>query len=344
MQDPAPNPHQRIVEATNPEDLCARHYRKPLSKLCWSDCKLIFQEAWAGWTKHNAPRMGAALAFYTLLSMMPLLLVVISLAGLLFGERQAQAGVLGQLQILLGEQRTKLLQALLVGAQNKAGSIGAGIIGTLTLLLGASGVVVELRDALNTLWDVPSREMTRRQEIQDLVKGRLWSLVLVLGIVILLTGSLFVSTWISALGALASVLPAHEVILHILNVLLSLGVVAAVFGAIYKVIPDVPIEWPDVILGAAVTSVLFTLGNLVLGLYLGKASFSSTYGAATSTIVFALWVYYSSQVFFMGAEFTKAFAERYGSAPTLAAQSPLATPGETTPPPESGPPLIVPGR
>jgi membrane protein len=344
MLEQAPDRKPRIVESTGSGNQSVRHYRKPISKLCWADCKCIFEEAWAGWIKHNAPRMGAALAFYTLLSMMPLLLVVISVAGLLFGPQQAQAGVMGQLQILLGEQRTKLLEALLVGAQSKAGSLGAGIIGTLTLLFGATGVLVELRDALNTVWDVPAREMSRVQEIQGLIKGRLWSLLLVLGIVFLLTASLFISTWISALGALASMLPAHEAVLHILNVVLSLIIVAGLFGAIYKVIPDVPIEWPDVMLGAAVTSVLFTLGNLVLGLYLGNASFSSTYGAAASTIVFALWVYYSSQVFFLGAEFTKAFAERYGSAPTQTAPPTLTAPGGETPPSQSGPPLIVPGR
>jgi membrane protein len=147
------------------------------------------------------------------------------------------------------------------------------------------------------------------------VKARLWGLGVVLAIVIFLAGSLAFNTWISALGAMASVLPGHEFLLHLLNSVASFVAVAMLFGAVYKVVPKVPIEWPDVILGALVTSLLFTIGNLLLGLYLGRASFSSTYGAASSTIMFALWVYYSSQIFFLGAEFTKAFAECFGSAP-----------------------------
>ena len=169
---------------------------------------------------------------------------------------------------------------------------------------------------MNIIWDVPIRPLSTVQEIASLVKERLWSLALVLAIVVLLTASLLVSTWISALGAL-SALPRNEAVLHIVTAMVSFVLVTILFGAVYKVVPRVPIEWPDVILGAAVTSLLFTLGNLILGLYLGKASFASTYGAAASSVVFAIWVYYSSQVFFLGAEFTRAFAQRYGSAPGL---------------------------
>jgi membrane protein len=311
----------RIVEpassgsASDPRS-ASRVYRKPLLKLRWRDLKNIFQESWTGWSKHNAPRMGAALAFYTLLSLMPFMLVVISIAGLVYGARVAQAGVVQQLEIIFGEQRAKIVQALLEGAQNKADGLWATTLGTLTLMFGASAVVTELRNALNTIWDVAAPQLSTAQEIASMVKEKLWSLALVLAIVVLLTISLAFSTWISALGALAEVLPAHELVLHVLNALFSFVVVTALFGAVYKVVPRVPIEWSDVILGAAVTSLLFTLGNIVLGLYLGKASFASTYGAAASTVVLAVWVYYSSQVFFLGAEFTKAFAECYGSSPS----------------------------
>ena len=330
---------QRIVEHGG-----IRRYRKPLHKMRWCDLKVLLEESFAGWTTHNAPRMGAALAFYSLLSLMPLLLVVISVAGLLYGPRVAETGVMQQIQLLIGQQRAKIVQALLEGAQNKADGLVATILGTLTLMFGASGVLTELREALNTIWDVPSRKMSRVQEFTCLVRGRLWSLALVLAIVVLLTASLLVSTWISALGALASLLPGHEVVLHLFNVIFSFVVVTGLFGAVYKVVPQVPIEWPDVILGAAVTSILFTLGNLILGLYLGNASLSSTYGAAASTVVFAMWVYYSSQVFFLGAEFTKAFAACYGSAPDPSAPTPLATSAGEVPPPNSPPTLIVPGR
>lgn len=345
---PMPERPQRIVEAGGTENgagpLGGRRYRKPLRKMRWCDLRVLMEESFAGWTKHNAPRMGAALAFYALLSLMPLLLVVISVGGLLFGAKVAESSVLGQVQFLIGEQRARIVQALLEGAQSKAGGIVATVLGTLTLMFGASGVLTELRDALNTIWDVPLRPMTKFQEITSLIKGRLWSLGLVLAVVFLLTASMLLSTWISALGALASVLPAHEAVLHILNAVFSLVVVTALFGAIYKVVPEVPIEWPDVILGAGVTSLLFTLGNLILGLYLGKASFSSTYGAAASSIVLAMWVYYSSQVFFLGAEFTKAFAECFGSAPSQTAHPPLATSGAEVPPSNLPPTVIVNSR
>jgi membrane protein len=293
----------------------ARH-RKSLRKMRWCEIKPLLEECAAGWTKHRTPRLGAALAFYTLLSLMPLLLIFISIAGLVFGPRAAQIGVLQQIQILIGAQRAKMVQALLDGAQNKADGFAATAVGMLTLVLGASGVLTELRDALNTIWDVAPRNLTTFQEIANLVKERLWSFVLVLAIGLLLTGLLLLSTWIAAVGTLyASILPWHEVPLHVLNAISSFVLVTGLFGAIYKIVPEVPIEWRDVALGATVTSMLFTLGNSLLGLYLGKASFSSTYGAAASTVVLAVWVYYSSQIFFLGAEFTKAFAERYGSDP-----------------------------
>ena len=260
--------------------------------------------------------MGAALAFYALLSLMPLLLVAISIAGLLFGTKAAEAGVMRQMQFLIGVQRADILEALLRGAQNKADGIVATIVGTLVLMFGATGVLVELRDALNIIWEVPFRRMSTVQELVGMVKARLWSLALVLGIVIALTSSMLLSTSISAIGAFRSILPRHEALLHLANVLVSFAATTVVFGTIYKVVPRVPIKWRDVILGAAVTALLFALGNLLLGLYLGKASFSSTYGAASSAVALTIWVYYSSQIFFLGAEFTKAFAETYGSAPT----------------------------
>jgi len=278
-----------------------------------SDMKALLAQTAAGWSKHNAPRMGAALAYYALLSLMPLLLVVISIAGLVFGTAAAEPRVMGQMQFLLGSQRATILTALLHGAENKADGVLATIIGTLVLTFGATGVLVELRDALNTIWEVPIRRLSTLQELLGMVKGRLWSLALVLGIVVVLTASLVCSTSISAMGALTSVVPAREAMLHLLNGVASFVTITIVFGAIYKVVPQVPIKWRDVILGAAVTAMLFALGNLLLGLYLGKASFSSTYGAASSAVALAIWVYYSSQIFFLGAEFTKAFADTYDS-------------------------------
>jgi membrane protein len=257
--------------------------------------------------------MGAALAYYSLLSLMPFLLVVISIAGLVFGTGAAETRVMGQIEFLFGYQRANILEALLRGAENKADGVAATIIGTVVLMFGATGVLVELRDALNTIWEVPVPPMSNLQELAGMVKERLWSLALILGIVVVLTASLLFSALVSALGALTSVLPAREAILHLVNGAASFGALTIVFGAIYKVVPQAPIKWRDVLLGAAVTAVLFAVGNLLLGLYLGRTSFSSTYGAASSTVALAIWVYYSSQIFFLGAEFAKAFADTYGS-------------------------------
>lgn len=289
---------------------------RTFGKLHWADVRALLAESVSGWNKHNAPHLGAALAFWALLSCMPLLLVIIAIAGLAFGHSAAEQGVIEQIRILIGVERARIFEALLNGAQNKAEGVAATFVGVLTLLFGATGVLIELRNAMNTIWDVPSPHMTTAQEIKLYVKERLWSIALVIGLSAFLTASVFVGTWISAAGAFyAYILPAGETSMHFLNAGLSLTALTIFFGAIYKIVPEVPLEWRDVMLGALVTAFLFTPGNLLLGLYLGKASFSSTYGAAASAIVLAVWVYYSSQVFFLGAEFTRSYAKHYGSRP-----------------------------
>jgi membrane protein len=236
------------------------------------------------------------------------------------------------------------VQALLEGAQNRAGGLLATVMGMITLLFGASTMLNELRDDLNTIWDVPVPQMSAGQEIASMLKGRLWSFALVLGIGCLLTILLLLNAGISALGKLYTyILPSYEAELHALNAAFSFVVITGLFGAIYKIVPEVEIEWRDVILGAAFTSLCFTVGDLLLGLYLGKTSFSSTYGAAASTVVLTLWVYYSSQVFFLGAEFTRAFSNRYGSCPR---QNSVIEAGVTLAAPRTDPgtPLITPSR
>jgi membrane protein len=294
-------------------------------KLRPTDIKPLIEQIVSGWAKHNTPRLAAALAFYTLLSLMPLLLIVISIAGLILGRRAAETGIMQQVQILIGAPRAGIIQALLEGVRNKADGFFATGLGFVTLLLGASGMVTELRSALNTIWDVKPPQLTASQEVTNVVKERLRSFGLVLAIAVLFTASLLLSTGISAIGHwYGSLLPSSQVVLEGLDAIFSFGVVAGVFAAVYKVLPSVAVQWRDVVLGAAATSLLFTLGNIFLGLYLGRASFSSTYGAAASTVVLTLWIYYSSQIFFLGAEFTKAYAERYAahrdqSSKTLAA-------------------------
>lgn len=305
-------------------------FHRAFGKLQWGDVRSLFQESVGGWNKHNAPHLGAALAFWALLSFMPLLLVIIAIAGLAFGHRAAEQGVLEQIRILIGAQRAQIFATLLNGAQNKAEGLAATLVGMLTLMFGATGVLIELRNAMNRIWEVPARAVSTLQEVKTYVKERLWSIALVIGISLFLTVSVLLGTWISAAGALyAPLLPASEVLMHILNVTLSFSALTVFFCAIYKIVPDVPLEWWDVALGAVVTALLFTPGNLLLGLYLGKASFSSTYGAAASAIVLAVWVYYSSQVFFLGAEFTRAFALHYGSASRKGRPAGIASPGTT---------------
>lgn len=316
-----PGQLQNIVEPGGTEMATAaggaRRYRKPLTSFRWSDIQAIFGVSLAEWSKHKATRLGASLAFYTLLSIAPLLLVLVSVVGMVLGQQAAEAGIVGQVQAIVGAQGAMAAKALLEGSQNTAQGIIATAFGLLTLLFGASGVLIELRDALNTIWEVSTPEMSGLKKISSFVKERLFSFALVLAIGFILVVSLAVSAWIAAIGAWsASMLPAPELILHVVNSIISFVIITGLFSAIFKFLPDVRIEWRDVILGGAATSVLFTLGKLVLGIYLGKASFASTYGAAASIVVLIVWVYYSSQIFFLGAEFTKTFANCYGSQPS----------------------------
>ena len=310
MSKPAPN----ILEPSGTATGGARRYRKPLKKFRWDDILSLIGCSLSEWIRHKGPRLGASLAFYTLLSLAPLLLVVVSIVGLVLGPQGAETDTVEHIRRLVGTQGAEAIQGLLLASQNTAQGVIAAIFGVLTLLFGASSVLIELRDALNTIWEVPTPELSGLQTLVSFMRERLFSFALVLAIGFLLVVSLVVSAWIAALGALsASVLPAYEAVLHILNFLVSFFIITGLFSAIYKFVPDVRLEWRDVILGGAVTSALFTIGKLVLGLYLGKAIFASTYGAAGSIVVLIVWVYYSSQIFFFGAELTKTLANRHGS-------------------------------
>jgi membrane protein len=294
----------------------ARRYRKPLKQLRWNDLKCLFSDSFDQWNSHNAPRLGASLAFYSLLSLAPLLLVLVSVVGLVFGHSAAERDTVQQVQSLVGPAAGKAVAAFLQGSRNTTHGIIATVIGLVTLLMSSSGVLVELRDALNTIWGVQTPSGRGFGMITAFIKQRLFSFAIVLSIGFLLIVSLVVSTWISALGALsASVVSWEAALMHIVNSLVSFIVISGLFAAIYKIMPDVRVEWRDVILGGAVTSLLFTIGKLILGIYLGRASYASTYGAAASIVILIAWVYYSAQIFFLGAEFTKAFATRYGSHP-----------------------------
>jgi membrane protein len=287
-----------------------------LASLRWSDFKAVVALSLAEWNKHKAPRLGASLAFYTLLSLAPLLLVVVSITGMVLGQKDAQAAIVAQVSGLVGRQEAKTVQLLLEGSRNTTHGLIATVFGLLTLLFGASGVLIELRDALNTLWEVPTAQLAGIRWVFSYINERLFSFALVLAIGFVLVVSLALNTVVAALGSFSeSYLPAPELVLHVLNSAVSFLIITFLFAAIYKFVPDLKIEWHDVLLGGAVTATLFTVGKLLLGLYLGKASFASTYGATASIVVLVVWVYYSGQIFFLGAEFTRVFPYRHGSQP-----------------------------
>jgi len=320
----------------------ARRYRKPLKSFRWCDIQSLFIDSFDEWRRQKAPRLGASLAFYTLLSLAPLLVIVVSVVSLVFGQTAAQHGIVQQVRMPVGPQGALATAALIEGSRNATHGIIATAVGLVTLLFGASGVLIELRDALNTIWEVAAAQVRGLDQVTSFIEERLFSFAIVLSMGFLLVVSLAVSAWIAALGALsASVLPWKEAVLDVLNLLISFVVITGVFAAIYKILPDVRIEWHDVILGGAATSLLFAIGKFLLGLYLGKASFASTYGAAASLVVLLVWVYYSGQIFFMGAELTKLFANRYGSRPSVQPAG-MVQDGGVVIPPSSKAKIVIP--
>jgi membrane protein len=271
----------------------------------------LIKKTASSWSDINAPRLGAALAFYTMLSMAPLLVVCIGIAGAIFGQQAAQDRIAWQIQNVVGYEGGQAIQALLKHADKPSSGIIAAVIGFFMLLFGASGVFGELRDSLNLVWGAKGPNSSG---LMGMVKYRFASFAMVLGIGFLLLVSLVLSAAIAAAGKLfAGYLPASEFMLHTGTIVVTFIAVTVLFGLLYKVVPDVRIEWRDVWIGAAVTSILFSVGKFLIGLYLGKASVGSAYGAAGSLVIFMVWVYYSAQIFFLGAQFTHVFAERHGS-------------------------------
>ena len=253
---------------------------------------------------------GAAIAFYTVTSIAPVLLIVIAIAGLAFGRDAAQNAITAQLSGLMGQQTAEVLQTAVASAANKSSGIVATIIGIITLIVTASGVFGEMQTALNAIWKAKPKGTT----VSRLIRARAASLGLVAALGFLLIVSLVVSTALTAFGNyLDSILPFGKVILTVLNLVVSLMLISLLFAAIYKVLPDRNLEWGDVVIGAIVTGVLFTVGKSLISLYIGSSAVASSFGAAGALIVLLLWVYYSAQIFLLGAEFTKVYANRHGS-------------------------------
>jgi membrane protein len=267
----------------------------------------------SAWWDDDVPRLGASLAYYTLFALAPILLVAIAVAGLAFGAESVRGAVVGQLEQLVGPDGAKAIQALLQGASQRQAGIVATIVGSVTFVLAATGAFLELQAALNTIWRVkPNPSVNIRAFFLD----RLRSFGLVVAIGFLLLVSLAVSAGLAAFGAwLDRWAPGAPLVLNALNVLLSLAVTTALFAMLLRFVPDVELRWRDVGTGALVTAILFTCGQQAIGLYLGHSGTASSYGAAGSVIVLLLWVYYSSQIVLLGAEFTRAYADHHGTLP-----------------------------
>jgi membrane protein len=271
----------------------------------------LLKSAGIEWSNDNAPRLGASLSYYTIFSLAPVLLMVISVASLALGAKAAQGKIVAQLSGLLGDEAAKAIQAMLEKASLHGGGVLATIIGFVTLIVGATGVMVELQDALNTVWKVVAKP---GRGLKGIIRDRLLSFGIVLGFGFLLLVSLVLSAAVALVDSwIGGVIPGWVIVGYVLSYGLSLGLVALVLAAIFKILPDVKITWRDVWVGALVTSVLFHLGKFGISLYISKASVASTFGAAGSLAVLLVWVYYSSQIVLFGAEFTRVYANEYGT-------------------------------
>ncbi len=274
----------------------------------------VLKQAFAGAWNDDVPRMGAALAFYTLFALAPILIVSIVVGGMVFGHEAVRGEIVGQIEGLVGRDGAQAVQGMLEGAARSSSSIPATIIGVITFFLGATGAFLELQADLDVIWRVKPR--SRGNFLRDLLMQRIISFGLVLGFAFLLLTSLVVTAALAAVHTyMGSAFPGIAALWEAVNVVVSLGVITLLFAMIYKVLPDVKLAWVDVWVGALVTAALFTAGKFLIGLYLGTSSFASTYGAAGSVIVVLVWVYYSSQIILLGAEFTRAYVEHFGPRP-----------------------------
>ncbi len=267
----------------------------------------LLRNTFESWLLHEAPRLGAALAFYTILSLAPLMILTVSLAAFVFGFPSAHNHILSQVQTMLGDAGAETIRSILERAQKPSESMTASIVGMVMLLFGASGVFEELQSALNKIWNV---EPSRSGHFGALLREKFFSFGMVLAIGFLLLVSLLLSAGLSAFGRFYStILPLPEWVLHLISLAIAFLAVSVLFALIFKIVPQTYIAWGDVIPGALATAFLFTAGKFLIGLYLGKAAVGSAYGAAGSLIVIIVWVYYSAQIFFLGAEFTHALAK-----------------------------------
>ena len=271
----------------------------------------LIKQAGVAWLDDNAPRFGAALAFYTLFSLAPVLIVAVSIAGFAFGAKAAQGEIVRQFQGLMGTQGAAAIETIIQSTDRPALGMFSTTLALLAILVGASGAFNELQDALNTIWKVDS---STSNFWMVTVRHRFFSLGLVIATGFLLLASLVVSASLSAAERfLGNLLPLSVLVLQSVNVVFSFCMITILFALIFKFIPDTTIRWRDVRMGAAVTSLLFTVGKVAIGSYLGHSALTSAYGAAASLVVFLIWIYYSAQILLFGAELTHVYALKYGS-------------------------------
>ena len=272
---------------------------------------VLLKKAASLWSASKASRLGAALAFYTVFSIAPLFVIVLAIAGFLFGAEAARHQLFDQVNGLVGEKGGEAIQAMVAAADKPKTGVLATVLALGTLFVGATTVFVQLQDALNTVWNV--RRLPGRGFVH-FVKDRLVSFAIVVALGFLLLVSLVLSAAIAAVGKfLSGFIPANEMVWQIVNFIASIALISLLFALVFKVLPDVRIQWRDVWVGAVITSVLFNLGKFLLGLYIGKSSVGSAYGAVGSLIIVLLWVYYSSQLVLYGAAFTKVYSDTYGA-------------------------------
>jgi membrane protein len=269
----------------------------------------LIKDTVSGFIEHEDLTRGAAIAYYTIFSIAPLLIIVIAIAGLAFGRDAAEGAIVGQLSELIGTQSAEILQSMIQSASHQGAGILATIIGVGTLLLTATGAFTEIQSALNAIWKAaPSAAFS------ELVRARLVSLGLVATLGFLMLVSLLVSAGLTALGGyMSDLFPGGHFLMSLLNSTISLVLISALFAAIYKILPDKPIAWRDVAVGSVITAILFTIGKSLIGLYIGSSGVASSYGAAGALLILLLWVYYSTQIFLLGAEYTRAYAQAHGS-------------------------------
>ena len=277
-------------------------------KAIWS----LTKQAMTAWSNDFAPSMGAALSYYTLFSIAPLLVIVIAIAGYFFGADAVRSVVFDQLHALMGEEGAEAVQDMLLRAQDTGTAGIAAIVSVAGLVVGATTVFAELQNDLDRIWRAPA--LKESGGIWNLIRTRLLSFGMILGLAFLLAVSLLVSAALAMIGKWWDQwLGGWEALAHVLDIVVNLGLLTVIFALIYKMIPRVEIGWRDVWFGAIATSILFTIGKVLIGLYLGKSDIASSFGTAGSLAIVMVWVYYASQIFLFGAELTRAYAETHGS-------------------------------